>query len=434
MGHTIILNEKIILDALKEENLNYFTSTKTCLQTLHFLIYEQIKKQIIDSGIEVKDEYPKGKTCNKTSTYDVKPMALGYDGKTIDSKYCCSYGHDDYSIEALNYLNEKLDIPTLNNFLGTNEKYINFGNYKFIIGNTDEDIEIKTIGNLNLVGYSCDVRKNKRKTYVSLLGLWFTKRHFKVFDLDALNSNFEKKYLQEIKLDGLGFPIMYAHKLTGQLYACSCFESGIKKTGFSIDPIYGNKFTARSLEKLKYVNNLCNYCSGGVPHLDYAGKQKSVFLQKYYPYFHMLFLEKYNCAPYELHRDKGKLTEVENELREHFDYPKIGERWISETTLYKIVKYLFSEEEVVFHYRGKEMEGLELDIWVPHIKVGIEYQGEQHYHAIKHWGGEEGLKKRISNDKKKKKLCKAQNYTLIEVKYSENITEQLIINKLKGFL
>ncbi len=43
------------------------------------------------------------------------------------------------------------------------------------------------------------------------------------------------------------------------------------------------------------------------------------------------------------------------------------------------------------------------------------------------------LQKRMANDKKKKRLCKALNYILIEVKYDENITEQLVIYKSKGF-
>jgi hypothetical protein len=41
---------------------------------------------------------------------------------------------------------------------------------------------------------------------------------------------------------------------------------------------------------------------------------------------------------------------------------------------------------------------------MPKYKIAIEYQGIQHYKAIKHWGGEKGLQKRQADDKKNMKL------------------------------
>ena len=223
MKHTIILNEEIILNILKKEKLNLFNSNKTCFETLHLLIYEQIKKQLVNSGITVKNEDARGQTCNKKLTFDIKPIVIknepteynstkidnglffnigeasfeisdternyisNNNDTIVDSKYCCSYDHDDYSIEALNYLNEKMEIPTLNNLLSTTENYINFGNYKFLVENKDVDIKIQTIGNLNLIGYSYDIAKNKRKSYITLLGLWLNKESFKFFaELESL--------------------------------------------------------------------------------------------------------------------------------------------------------------------------------------------------------------------------------------------------------
>ena len=148
------------------------------------------------------------------------------------------------------------------------------------------------------------------------------------------------------------------------------------------------------------------------------------------PYHGLLSRKKYGRALYEGEEYK----EIENEVREQFGYQKIGEQWVSETTLYKIVCMLYPDMEVVHHYRGNELEGLELDIWIPERRIGIEYQGEQHYQAIEHWGGEEGLRKRMENDKKKKRLCKELGYHIIEFKHNEDFSEELIKRRVSKYI
>lgn len=83
---------------------------------------------------------------------------------------------------------------------------------------------------------------------------------------------------------------------------------------------------------------------------------------------------------------------IENTVRKEFGFKNVGESWVSETTLANIIKTIYSNYEVKTHYRPKWLEGLELDIYIDAIKLGIEYQGQQHYNPIKHWGGEKQLK------------------------------------------
>ena len=121
-------------------------------------------------------------------------------------------------------------------------------------------------------------------------------------------------------------------------------------------------------------------------------------------------------------------------MREAFGYPKIGETFVSEMMLFKVVSAMGSPLNVVHHYKGKELQGLEIDIWIPELRLGIEYQGEQHYQAFEHWGGEKGLRKRQENDRKKKLLCKQTGYTLVEFHYSEELSEEAIRKKLGKYL
>ncbi|MBN1371459.1 MAG: hypothetical protein JW987_05925 [Anaerolineaceae bacterium] len=113
---------------------------------------------------------------------------------------------------------------------------------------------------------------------------------------------------------------------------------------------------------------------------------------------------------------------IENIVREEFGHKKIGESWTSETILYQIICKLFPENEVLFHHRPSWMEGLELDIFIPKLKLGIEYQGQQHYFPIKLWGGEEALDKLRKRDARKIKLCEANEIKLLTFDYTEPIT------------
>lgn len=123
---------------------------------------------------------------------------------------------------------------------------------------------------------------------------------------------------------------------------------------------------------------------------------------------------------------------IENEVREKFGHKKIGEAWTSETILYYIVNKLYPDKKIFRHFRPTFLEGLELDIFIEEFNLGIEYQGIQHYKPIKHWGGEEGLKKVQERDKRKKKICESQNITLIYFEHNEELSEKFVLNRIKN--
>ena len=109
-------------------------------------------------------------------------------------------------------------------------------------------------------------------------------------------------------------------------------------------------------------------------------------------------------------------------------------KWVHEKLLFDIISSIFSEYNVQFHYRGKWLEMLELDIFIEELAIGIEYQGIQHYQPIAHWGGQEGFTKRRLNDLKKKRLCEKNGVQLVYFTYKEKITSQLIMERLGPYL
>jgi hypothetical protein len=117
---------------------------------------------------------------------------------------------------------------------------------------------------------------------------------------------------------------------------------------------------------------------------------------------------------------------VENIVREEFGFRKVGESWVSETLLYQIVRQIFEDHEVVRHHRPSWLEGLELDIFLPAERLAFEYQGQQHYHPVKAWGGQKALEELQARDARKADICEQLGIELVTVDYTEPLTEDHI--------
>lgn len=98
----------------------------------------------------------------------------------------------------------------------------------------------------------------------------------------------------------------------------------------------------------------------------------------------------------------------------------IARKWKSEKSLYEIVKRLYPDAR--FQYYPDWLEPQSLDIFIPSISVGIEYQGIQHYRPVDFFGGEEAFKHRVELDQRKRDLCKQNHIILIEWKYDTDLT------------
>ena len=124
---------------------------------------------------------------------------------------------------------------------------------------------------------------------------------------------------------------------------------------------------------------------------------------------------------------------IENLVRIEFGHKKIGDHWINETILYQIVGRIFAGKEVWRHSHPEWLGGLELDVYLSQIRLAIEYQGQQHFHAIKAWGGESALRDVQERDRRKKRLCSENGVKLIHINYTDPLTEEYVRQVLKGF-
>ncbi len=102
-----------------------------------------------------------------------------------------------------------------------------------------------------------------------------------------------------------------------------------------------------------------------------------------------------------------------------------------EEKVYTILREIFPEK-IIRRNDRRTLKGLELDFNIPELRLGIEYDGEQHFdkELYKKLYGD-GFEAQVKRDKLKNKLCRKKNINLIRIKYDEKICKRLIINKLK---
>ncbi len=137
----------------------------------------------------------------------------------------------------------------------------------------------------------------------------------------------------------------------------------------------------------------------------------------------------------EFNRQHQKIWNIiESEVRLKFGHKRVGEAWTSETILYNIICSLFPDKKIIHHYRPDFLQGLELDIFIDDFKLGIEYQGIQHFEPIEHWGGEESLRELKQRDKTKKQICDSLNIALVYFNHDEDLSNELVFSKLEPYL
>ena len=74
---------------------------------------------------------------------------------------------------------------------------------------------------------------------------------------------------------------------------------------------------------------------------------------------------------------------------------------------------------------------LPFDFYLPDYNICIEFDGEQHFKAVKYWNGKKGLKEQQIKDKIKTKYCEDNGIKLIRIPYTEfNNIEEILKTKI----
>jgi hypothetical protein len=141
------------------------------------------------------------------------------------------------------------------------------------------------------------------------------------------------------------------------------------------------------------------------------GDLEMPFSASYHPYSGLQYVDIALVVP----ADRDQLLRLKNV-------------WQGESALAELVRQFFPD--AVREHSPSWLGSQRLDVWVPSRSLAFEYHGEQHYHAVAHFGGEEALRRTQERDARKREACERAGVTLIEWPYRTSVTADMLRHML----
>jgi hypothetical protein len=274
--------------------------------------------------------------------------------------------------------------------------------------------------------------KTKNRYFINIYNLFIPLSLFH-FVCDQLPSQClcPSEFLSPIQTEEWTWWIKFGCKLCGTTYFCECFRTAIEKykkealdqIGSYSDSGWPHKFLS-AIERTKFRGNICHLCTGVKSDMNYCSPMYgSKVMVNYGAYVKKTSIE-----------ESIDLREAENKIRDKLGIPRIGEGWINETQLYKIICYLFPAFSVIREAKTEWLGNQCIDIYMPDLELAIEYQGQQHYKPVEIFGGIKALEKTKEMDERKKYLCKKNGVEIMYFSYDENLTLEFVEKRLGNYL
>ncbi|HEY6057340.1 MAG TPA: hypothetical protein VIV06_04870, partial [Candidatus Limnocylindrales bacterium] len=129
--------------------------------------------------------------------------------------------------------------------------------------------------------------------------------------------------------------------------------------------------------------------------------------------------------------ERAFAAEMETRYRLEAELPGPGEGWVSQAHLTHCLRTVLPGHEIVSEARLEWLGGQRLDAYVPSLGLALEYQGEQHFVPLPHWGGEAGLAARRELDERKRDACARAGVRLLEWRYDEPVSVESVRARLE---
>jgi hypothetical protein len=208
--------------------------------------------------------------------------------------------------------------------------------------------------------------------------------------------------------------------------------------GFSPSQYPPSESNKLIFKELGYSISLRETCKEIQKHLSFSTNYEAIqyFFEQYLAPVRELHSKKEPYVTTYLHAHPASIDEYKTKRAEVIEQlileGSIPIKWRSEADLFRLVKKDYEDAE--FHATRPWLSPQHFDVYIPSLKIAIEYQGIQHFISNDFFGGEEGLKKTIERDKRKKNKCLSNGVTLIEWMYDEPIIKNNLQKKLNQHL
>ncbi|MYL64186.1 hypothetical protein GLW07_12570 [Bacillus hwajinpoensis] len=263
----------------------------------------------------------------------------------------------------------------------------------------------------------------------------FSEPHDLAFMSGILTNRFMKEPLEGMKLLGIPLQVIIErchykgmeiiepewHELEFNEY----YES-LKRSIFA----YNNRIKIKSYsdDSVRYVINQL---------MQITGFDSELYLSCYLHYNFLLPVQKYvnKRAEYFNKNDIGMSLDEFKEKRDKIYQGlllkgKAKIKWKNELDLYKTVYKIYPD--AIYQFRESWLDRQSLDVYIPSLKIGIEYQGQQHYEPVEFFGGQEGFVYRQKLDELKKEKCREKGIHLIQWSYKDIISKANLTRKINA--
>lgn len=224
------------------------------------------------------------------------------------------------------------------------------------------------------------------------------------------------------EMDVEGFELVsFDHVVSGKRHFCACARLAhekIKNNGSRGGTL--RNLMARLLAKAEYRDGVCHLCvanrAGPEAAADLYGDAVQEFVAAY-------------ITQMRLAHGMDKAT-ARSEVQQTLGLS----RWLREAEMHVLVKKLFPEQVILREASPKWLKRQRLDVYIPALNLALEHQGEQHYKAIKAFGGDAALQRNLERDALKKQLCLENGVHLVEIRFDDSLTLPVLRQRLQRFL
>ena len=103
--------------------------------------------------------------------------------------------------------------------------------------------------------------------------------------------------------------------------------------------------------------------------------------------------------------------------------------------LLKLVQEIYPNQKIELEHNVADRGSLFVDIFLPRMNIGFEFDGEQHFQYIEHFHGDRrGFLRAQRRDAEKDEACREKGIILIRVAYNEPMTRDHVMAKIEEAL